>query len=104
MEEKCVAPVAPPPGIDRVSRRETNIERAPERAGIGRPLAELLAGSLLTSRGFRLPGADGMAIEDVVVTEYPAALAGGYGPRPRPVDPTTPRTGRRGRRVLRPTR
>ena len=59
-----------------------NTECAPEPVGIEGPLADLLAGYLLTSRWASFPGTDGMTVADVVVTEYPAARAGGYVPGP----------------------
>jgi hypothetical protein len=51
-------------------------------ASVEGPLVELLAGYLLASRWLRYPGADGMTSIDVVVTEYPVALAEGYVPGP----------------------
>jgi hypothetical protein len=43
-------------------------------------LTRLLADYLVSSPRFRLPGSDGLTIEDVVIAEYPGAAAAGLVP------------------------
>jgi hypothetical protein len=46
------------------------------------PLAQVLAEYLIAAHCVRGPGADGLTLEDVVATEYPAALSAGHVPGP----------------------
>jgi hypothetical protein len=49
-------------------------------AEVSNNAAELLAGYLLTSGWVAWPGADGMVVEELVLAEYPAAVAAGRVP------------------------